>query len=196
MRTALWLLLLSPAISFSGEFNKTLSLGDAAPSWKALPGTDGKKHSLADIKTDYAIVVFTCNSCPVAEEYEDRIIALSKKYEGKATVVAINVNLIPDDNLEAMKKRATKKKFSFAYLFDASQQIAKDYGANYTPEFFVLDKARHVVYMGALDDKTKAADVKEKYLEGALDKLLQGEKPIKGETIARGCQIRFKRTRD
>ena len=196
MRTALWFLLLSPAISFSGEFNKTLSLGDAAPNWKQLPGTVGQKHSLADIKTDYAIVVFTCNSCPVAEEYEDRIIALSKKYEGKATVVAINVNLIPDDNLEAMKKRAAKKKFPFLYLFDATQKIARDYGANYTPEFFVLDKSRHVIYMGALDDKTKATDVKEKYLEGALDKLLQGEKPTQGETIARGCQIRFKRTRD
>jgi peroxiredoxin len=168
-----------------------------APAWKDLPGTDGKKHSLADHASKRLVVlVFTCNSCACSEEYEDRIIAFATKYRDDVSLVAINVNTIAEDRLDAMKKKADKKKFPFEYLYDESQQIARDYGATYTPEFFVLDKARKVVYMGAMDDKTKADAVTEKYLEAAADAALKGEKPPKSETIARGCLIRWKRSRD
>jgi peroxiredoxin len=185
-----------PAVSLAGEFNKTLSVGDPAPIWKDLPGTDGKKHALADHADKVVVLAFTCNSCPVAEAYEDRIIAFAKKYKDKVAVVAVNVNTVPDDRLEPMKKRAMAKKFPFPYLYDETQKIARDYGATYTPEFFVLTKDRKVAYMGAMDDKTKADEVKEKYLEAGVDAVLKGEKPAKGETVAHGCLIRFKRTRD
>jgi peroxiredoxin len=191
------LVALLPTAVFAGEFNKTLTLGDPAPVWKDLPGTDGKKHSLADHKDkELVVLVFTCNSCACSEEYEDRIIAFAEKYKGKVAVVAVNVNTIPDDRLEAMKKRAAKKKFPFEYLYDESQKIARDYGATWTPEFFVLTKDRKIGYMGAMDDKTKADEVKDKYLETAVEALLKGEKPAKGETPGRGCLIRYKRTRD
>src|SRR6185369_2376514 len=112
-----------------------------------------------------------------------------KKNPEKVALVAINVNTIPEDRLDAMKKKAAKKKFPFAYVYDESQQIAKDYGATHTPEFFVLTKDRKIAYMGAMDDRTKVEDVKEKYLEAAVDSVLKGEKPAKSETNARGCLI-------
>ena len=124
------------------------------------------------------------------------IIACADKYKEKVALVAVNVNTIPEDRLDAMKKKAVKKKFPFPYLYDESQQIARDYGATYTPEFFLLDKARRVAYMGAMDDRTKADAVTERYLERAVDAVLRGDKPGKGETIAHGCLIRYKRSRD
>jgi peroxiredoxin len=185
------------AAARGGEFNKTLSVGDAAPAWENLPGTDDKNHSLADLKgKDVVVVVFTCNSCPVAVAYEDRIIALAQKYAGKDSkvgLVAINVNVIEDDRLPKMKERAKEKGFTFPYIFDESQKIARAYGATYTPEFFVLNKDRKVVYMGALDDKNKAENAKINYLEPAVEAVLKGEKPEKGETLARGCLIRYLR---
>jgi peroxiredoxin len=199
MRTLLLGLLFAP-FALAGEFNKKLSIGDAAPTWKDLPGTDGQKHSLANTKSDVVVVVFTCNSCATAQEYEDRyedrLVAFAKAQPATVTLVAINVNTIAEDRLDAMKKKAAAKKFPFAYLYDESQKIAQDYGATYTPEFFVLNKDRKVAYMGAMDDRTRAADVKVKYLEDAVAAVLKGQAPPKTETVARGCLIRYKRTRD
>jgi len=184
------------AIAPAGEFNKKLSVGDAAPVWKDLPGVDGKMHSLADLKDKpFVVLVFTCNSCPIAVDYEDRIIGFTKKYAGKVAVVAVNVNVIEEDKLPKMIERSKEKGYNFPYLFDESQKIAKDYGATYTPEFFVLDKDRKIAYLGAMDDTSTAANVKVRFLEEALDSLLKGEKPAKGETLARGCLIRWSRAK-
>lgn len=186
----------SPA--WAGEFNEQLSIGDRAPAWKDLPGADGKQHSLADLDAELVLVVFTCNSCPVAADYEDRIIALAKKYggaDGKLALAAINVNRIPEDSLPKMKERAEQKGFSFPYLFDESQQIAKDYGAAFTPEFFLLDNKRRVIYMGGMDDNSDAAQVKMRFLEPAIEAALAGNMPPVKETVARGCRIRYERRR-
>jgi peroxiredoxin len=189
--------LTSPAVG--GEFNKKLNIGDAAPAWKDLPGTDGKQHSLADLKDkDVVVVVFTCNSCPIAVDYEDRIVAFAKKHaapEGKVALVAINVNTVAEDRLPEMTKRAQKKGFPFPYLYDETQRIAREYGAIYTPEFFVLNKERKVVYMGAMDDKTNVQDAKEIFLEPAVEAALKGQKLPKTETLARGCMIRYVKKR-
>jgi peroxiredoxin len=184
----------------AGEYNKKINVGDVAPVWTDLPGTDGKTHSLGDLKDkDVVVVVFTCNSCPIANDYENRINEFAKKFamaDSKIALVAINVNTIPDDRLEKMKPRAEKKKYAFTYLYDESQKIAKDFGANYTPEFFVLDKNRKIVYMGAMDDTSNEAKAKTNFLEPAVEAALKGEKAAKGETLARGCMIRFKKMRD
>jgi peroxiredoxin len=180
----------------AGEYNPVLSVGDAGPAWSQLPGIDDKKHSLEDLKSEKAIVVvFTCNSCPVAVDYEDRIVAFANKYAGRVAVVAINVNRIPEDSLPKMKERAQEKKFSFPYLFDESQQIAKDYGATFTPEFFVLDAERKIAFMGGMDDNSDPAQVKTNYLEPAVEAVLNGSKPEVQETVARGCLIRYARKR-
>ncbi len=182
------------ASAFAGEFNPVLNIGAKAPEWRDLPGVDGKKHSLADLKdTPVVVVVFTCNSCPVATDYEDRIIATAKKFADKAAVVAINVNTIAEDSLPEMKKRAEAKAFPFAYLFDETQQIAHDYGATFTPEFFVLDAQRRVTFMGGMDDNSNAAVATVNYLDPAIEAALKGASPTKAETTAIGCMIRYAR---
>jgi peroxiredoxin len=183
----------------AGEYNPVLNIGDAAPAWTGLPGVDDKQHSLADLKDKQAVVVvFTCNSCPYAVDYEDRLIAFSKKHCGpqsKVALVAINVNTVPDDRLPAMKVRAEKKRFDFPYLFDESQKIARDYGATFTPEFFVLDQQRKIAYMGAMDDNTDPAKAKVSYVEAAVEAVLTGKSPEVKETVARGCLVRYERQR-
>jgi peroxiredoxin len=180
-----------------GQFNKKLNIGDAAPSWSALPGVDDKRHSLADLKDkDLVVVVFTCNSCPVAVAYEDRIIEFTRKFggpESKVAVVAICVNDRADDRLPQMKDRAKSKGFAFPYLYDKSQQIGRAYGATITPEFFVLNKERKVAYMGAMDDKVNSPTIS--YLEQAVKAILKGEKPATDETLAKGCSVKYAKKR-
>lgn len=181
----------------AGEFNEILSIGDAAPAWKDLPGTDGKSHSLSDLsKADVVVLVFTCVSCPTALDYEERINSLAKKYDGeKVAVIAICVNRVEADKLPALTKRVEEKKFAFHYLYDESQKVAKDYGAIFTPEFYVLNKGRKVVYMGAMDDSTDAAGVKVRLVEDAIAAAKAGMKPAVTETIGRGCRVRYARER-
>lgn len=183
----------------AGEFNEVLSIGDKAPAWTDLPGTDGKKHSLAELKDrDVVVLAFTCLSCPTAVDYEERINALAKQHagaNGKVAVVAVCVNLVEADRLPKLQARAKDKDFTFQYLSDESQKIAKDYGAVFTPEFYVLNKARQVVYMGAMDDSTDAAKVQHKYVEAAIAAALKGDRPAVTETIARGCRVRYARER-
>jgi peroxiredoxin len=196
---ALFALVMLGGALWAGQYNDKLNIGDAAPAWADLPGTDGKKQALSDLKDkDVVVVVFTCCSCPAAGDYEERILAFARKYAGpgdKVALVAVNVNTGEEDRLPQMTARAKKKSYPFPYLFDESQKIGRDYGAQYTPEFFVLDKARKVVYMGAMDDRDDPAKVKEHYLEEAVRAALKGEKPATTETVARGCRIPYQRRR-
>ena len=182
----------------AGEFNPTLNVNDPAPIWKDLPGVDDKTHSLADLDPKKpVIVVFTCNSCDVATDYEDRIIAFAEKHQNDAVVVAICASAKPADALPRMQERAEQKKLPYPYLFDKSQAIGQAYGANYTPEFFLLSPGesdqRRVLYMGAMDDSTYADKVKSNYLEPALAAALKGEAPEVTETAPRGCRIKYPR---
>lgn len=184
--------------SNAGKYNPTLNVGDAAPEFKDLPGTDDKNHSLAELKDkSVVVVIFTCNTCPTAVDYEDRVMALAKKYaaNGKVGIVAINANQVEGDLLPKMKERATERNFNFLYVHDDTQQVAKAYGATFTPEFFVLDANRKIAYMGALDDATKPDQVKVRYVEDAIDAVLAGRTPETRETIARGCLVRYARQR-
>jgi peroxiredoxin len=175
----------------AGEFNKKLSVGDAAPTFSNLPGTDDKDHSLSDFKKDVVVIIITCNKCPVAVAYEDRIVELSKKYKDKADIVAINVNTEEEDRLPKMKERASEKGFSFPYLYDESQNIGRQLGASVTPECFVLDKNRKVVYMGALDNNMDYRKATVNYVGAAIEATLKGEKPAKAETKAMGCGVAY-----
>jgi len=192
------LLLLSSQVS-AGEYNQVLSIGDAAPDWKDLPGTDGKKHSLADYKSrDFVVLVFTCASCDTAVEYEDRINDLAKRLggeKGKVSVVAVCVNRVKGDLLPDLTERAKEKGFGFDYLYDESQKIAKDYGAISTPEFYVLNRDRKLIYMGAMDDKTDASKVEKKFVEDAIAASEKGHPAPVAETLARGCRVRYARER-
>lgn len=203
MRLGILLAVLTTAAAvpatWAGEYNQVLSIGDAAPGWVALPGTDGKKHSLADYKnSDVLVVAFTCASCPTAVDYEERIKELASKYgtpQGRVSVIAVCVNNVPQDTLDALTKRAAAQKFNFDLLHDQSQKIAKDFGAIFTPEFYVFNKDRKLVYMGALDDQSDASKVQKRFVVDAIEATLKGEAPAVKETIARGCRVRYARER-
>ncbi|WP_298534948.1 thioredoxin family protein [uncultured Algibacter sp.] len=173
-------------------------IGDVAEDFK-LKNIDGKMVSLSDYKDAKGfIVTFTCNTCPYAVMYEDRIIELNRKYASKGyPVVAImpnNVMVKPGDALPEMKKRADEKGFNFPYLIDADQSVYPKYGATKTPHIFVLEKTSKgnvVEYIGAIDNNYKdASAVTTKYVEDAVDALLKGEEVLEKETKAIGCSIK------
>lgn len=172
--------------------------GDTATDFK-LKSVDGKIYSMADYKDAKGfIVVFTCNTCPFAVKYEDRINDLAKKYKSKGYILlAINPNdpiAQPDDTFEFMQKKAKDKKFAFPYLVDEGQKIYPQYGATKTPHVFLLDKNHVVKYIGAIDDNSDdASAVKEKYLENAIAALENGQAPMPETTKAIGCSIKVKK---
>jgi peroxiredoxin len=151
-------------------------IGAPAPAWENLTGTDDKQHSLKDLADAKAVaVVFTCNTCPVAVAYEE----------------AINVNNNDENKLPAMQTRAEEKGFNFAYLYDPSQQIARDYGATVTPHAYLLDAQRTIVYEGAIDDNKDASAATEHYLREAIDATLAGQAPPTASTEQFGCGIAY-----
>ena len=173
-------------------------IGDIAEDF-SLENIDGKMVSLSDYKDAKGfIVTFTCNTCPYAVMYEDRIIALDKKYTPKGyPVIAImpnNTSIKPGDNMDAMKQRAASKGFTFPYLIDAKQEVFPKFGATRTPHVFILDKTESglvVEYIGAIDDNYKdASAVNTKYVENAVDALIEGNEVLQKETRAIGCSIK------
>lgn len=180
--------------------NAGYTIGDEATDF-SLIGTDDKTYSLAQY-TDAKgfIVIFTCNHCPYAKAYEDRIVALDKKYKDLGyPVIAINPNdasVQPEDSFDLMKVRAQEKGFTFPYLVDEGQKIYPQYGATKTPHVFILQKenGKNIVrYIGAIDNNHENAnDVSEKYVEAAVDALLAGNEIAVKETVAIGCTIKVK----
>ena len=181
------------ATACAGKHNKKVNIGDKAPQFKQLIGVDGKKHRTAEFKDAGVMVVcFTCNHCPVAVAYEDRFKEFTKQYKDKGVAfVAINVNNLAADKLPKMKERAKDKKFNFPYLYDPTQQIARDFGATCTPHLFVLCKKRKIAYMGAFDDNIKPDKVAKHYVRNAVDALLAGKAPEVTETLQTGCGIKY-----
>ena len=188
----------------AGSCMAALEIGQEGPNFAGLAGVDGKDHSLADYAEAKAVVVvFTSNYCPIAQAYEDRLIALQNDYQAKGVqFIAINPNSrakSPQDSFEKMKERAagkdlgnwrsTKGAFSFPYVVDATQEVAKAYGATCTPHVFVLDGKRRVAYKGAIDDHMVPRHVKQHFLRDALDAVLAGKPPERTSTPELGCGI-------
>ena len=173
-------------------------IGDVVSDFE-LKNVDGKMISLSDYNEAKGfIITFTCNTCPFAIAYEDRIIALDKKYASKGyPVIAINPNnplVQPGDSFKAMQQRAKEKGFTFPYLVDEGQKVYPKYGATKTPHMYILQKTKKgnvVKYIGAIDDNHQdASAVKTKYVENAVDALLKGEEIKQTETKAIGCSIK------
>ncbi|MCA0132886.1 thioredoxin family protein [Winogradskyella alexanderae] len=191
--------LVTTLFAFTGKsVSDGYKIGDLATDF-SLENIDGKMVSLSDYKDAKGfIVIFTCNTCPYAVAYEDRIVALDRKYASKGyPVIAImpnNTDVKPGDNMEAMKARAKAKGFTFPYLMDKGQKIYPQYGATKTPHVYLLEKTRkgnEVKYIGAIDDNYKdATAVTTKYVEDAVDALLDGKEIKVKETRAIGCTIK------
>ena len=172
-----------------------LRIGDAAVDF-SLPGVDGKTYTLKDFSKKLLAVVFSCNHCPYVHAWEDRIIQIAKDYADVLDMVLINANdpeQYPEDSFDNMRKRAQEKGYPFPYLFDASQQVPRAYGATRTPEVFLFDQERKLRYHGAVDDSTDPNAVKQHYFRDAVEALLKGEDPPVAETPPVGCTIKWRR---
>ena len=174
-----------------------LKLGDKAVPFE-LPGVDDGSHALVDYADKETVaVVFTCNHCPYARAWEDRLIDIQADYASRGVqLVAINANdakKYPDDSFPRMKERSEEKGFNFPYLYDESQEIARAYGASRTPEIFLFDKGGTLRYHGTVDDNyDDPAAVKTAYLREALEAVLAEREPSTAETTPVGCTIKWK----
>ena len=196
--SAALLVLFISAFALNNMAQKGYGIGDLADNF-SLKNIDNSMVSLADYKDAKGfIVTFTCNTCPFAVLYEDRIQALNEKYGSQGyPVIAImpnNTDVKPGDNMQAMKQRAQEKGFTFPYLIDKGQKVYPKFGATKTPHIYVLEKTKKgnvVKYIGAIDDNHEdASAVKIKFVENAVDALLKGEEVMQKETKAIGCSIK------
>lgn len=193
-------LFLSIGVIYAQNDKKGFGVGDVAADF-TLKNIDGKMISTKDYKDAKGIVViFTCNTCPYAKLYENRIIAIHNKYAAQGyPVIAINPNdptIAEGDSFDEMVKRAKEKGFTFPYVFDQTQEVASAYGATRTPHVYILKKESDllkVAYIGAIDDNYKNEDdVKVRYVENALDELLGQKSVSETFTKAIGCTIKWK----
>lgn len=203
--TLLALLLMATASLFAQSGYK---VGDKIKDFPAIVNANAErsgtpeKVNLANYKdAKGVVVVFTCNHCPYAIKYEDRLVEFHKNFAAKGyPILAINPNdavAYPDDSFENMKARASEKSFPFAYAFDETQTIAKAFGATRTPHIFVLNKKGKnwvVSYIGALDDDAEGANIQSTFLANAVESLLKGQKPDPNFTKAIGCSIKWKKS--
>lgn len=177
-----------------------LNVGDKAVDFN-LKNIDGKMISLGSNKSVKGyILVFTCNTCPYAQMYEDRIIELHNKYASQGyPVLAIQPNDVsksPGDSFDNMKTRAQQKSFPFPYLIDETQEVTKTYGATNTPHVYILNKLSEsnfrVEYIGAIDNNSRNASAASKhYVQEAVESLLSGNEITSKSTKAIGCGIKW-----
>lgn len=177
-------------------------VGDVVSDF-SLKNVDNKNVSLAQYSSAKGfIVVFTCNTCPVAQKYESRVVQLNKEFSSQAfPVIAINsndVNIVPGDSFAEMQKKAKADNYAFPYLYDESQAVAKQFGATNTPHIYVLAKEGDKVvvkYIGAIDNNADdASKADKKYAADAIYSLIEGKAPAISATKAIGCGIKWKKT--
>ena len=173
------------------------ALGSVCPDFR-LPGVDGREWGLGDFRTPLLLVVVMCNHCPYVQAVDDRINALAKAFAGRCDVVAISPNdaqAYPEDSFAAMQTRAHLKGYVFPYLYDASQETARAFGAVCTPDFFLYDGARRLAYRGRLDDNWKEAErVTREDLRMAIEALLAGTPVAHPQKPSMGCSIKWRRS--
>jgi peroxiredoxin len=172
------------------------AITETAPSF-TLPGVDGRDHSLDDYRDAQALVlVQSCNHCPYVQAWEGRLIAIQQEYGDRGVrIVAISSNDVsshPEDSFEQMELRSSEQGFNFDYLYDESQDVARELGSERTPEVFVFDGERRLAYHGAIDDNRDEAAVTGNYLRDALDAVLAGEVPTVADTPPVGCTVKWR----
>ena len=173
-----------------------IPIGETAPAVE-LPDTEGERHSLNGNGAPATVVVFTCNHCPYALAWHERILDAARDYAGRdVRFLAINSNDArshPDDSFEEMQRRADALSFNFDYLHDEDQSVARSYGPERTPEVFLFDGDRRLVYHGAIDDSRDDRAVGRHHLRDAIDAVLGGREPDPAETPPVGCTVKWRR---
>jgi peroxiredoxin len=198
MKRVLTMLAVVTLLVAAAPMKQGYDIGDTVADFK-LKNVDGKKVALADFKSAKGfIVIFDCNTCPVSKAYNERIIALHKKYASQGfPVLAINPNdpeVSAGDSFEKMIDYARKKGYEFPYLVDETQEVAKAFGATNTPHVFVLTKELKVAYIGSIDNSRDESKITKKFVEEAVDALLKGQEVPTPKTKALGCTIKWKNT--
>jgi peroxiredoxin len=170
-----------------------LQIGTQAPEFE-LTDTEGRAHSPDGAPA--TVVLFTCNHCPYALAWQDRLADAARDYADRGVVfLAVNSNdseRYPRDSFDAMRRRATEEQWPMPYLHDASQEVARSYGAKTTPDLFVLDDERRLRYRGAPDSDYNDPGQRAAWLREALDAVLAGSQPATAETEPVGCSIKWK----
>lgn len=196
-------LLLQAFPSFAGRYNDVISIGDPMPGFEKLPSVSGKKVSADEIDSDVLVLISLANSCPFSLGAEKDLIALVDSVKNKSVrILAIGINDNSIDDLPAMKERAKSAGFNFDYLRDESQALGRKLGATVTPEFFVFDKQRKLVYTGLLHNSPAMGygDAPASYLKGeptefyvrdAINSALAGEPVALAETAPFGCTVQY-----
>src|SRR6266568_523577 len=206
LRLAVCLTVAALSHVFADDFQPpTLALGSPAPDFN-LPGVDGRNHKLKDFaRAKLLVVVFTCNHCPTAQYYEERVKQLVTDYKDKGVAV---VGIMPNDpksvrldelgwtdlsdSFEEMKIRAQDRHFNFPYLYDGDKEtVARAYGPVATPHVFIFDSGRKLRYVGAMDDSERVQQVTKHYVRDALDALLAGREPEVAKAKVAGCSVKW-----
>ena len=174
----------------------SLALDEKAPSFE-LPGVDGRTHSLDEYAdSDVLVLIQSCNHCPYVLAWQGRMAQIQRDYADRGVrLVAFNSNdasRYPDDSFDAMRRRAEQEGFNFDYLHDEDQSLARTLGSERTPEVFVFDRERRLVYHGAIDDNRDETAVGTHYLRDALDAVLRGGEPPVAETTPVGCTVKWR----
>ena len=200
MKTIKLILSLICVVALVSFENPPYEIGDAVSDFK-LKNVNGKMVSLSDYNDQKgAIVIFDCNTCPYSRAYNDRIIELNSKYSSKGfPVITINPNnpeISPGDSFKEMASMAKKKNYTFPYLQDETQQVTHSFGATNTPHVFVLKKNGqnfNVAYIGTIDNNSRdGSAATKKYVEEAVDALLENKSIPTTRTKAIGCGIKWK----
>lgn len=191
----------------AGKFNKIVDLGAAMPEFANLPATDGKTLSSRDLKESVVVLVFLANHCPWVRGMDGDLVKLAAHFAGKdVRIVGVSVNHREDDRLEAMKAHAARAGYNFTYVYDESQELGRKLGATRTPEYFVFNKERRLVYMGALHNSPASmrtdgtinytkGEPTEFYVRDAIEAALAGRPARVDETRPQGCTIEYEQTR-
>jgi peroxiredoxin len=173
-----------------------VSVVHTAPAFE-LPGVDGRIHSLEEYADAPVLVLIqSCNHCPYVLAWEDRVNELQRAYADRGVrIVAISSNDVeayPDDSFERMIEHARQADYAFDYLYDESQEVARALGSERTPECFVYDADRRLVYHGAVDDNREEPEVTAHYLRDAIEAALAGEEPPVADTPPVGCTVKWR----
>ncbi len=197
-------LLATPGITLGSEYNTIMNIGDAMPVFENLPTTDGGTLSSSELEKSVVVLVSLANHCPWVKGMDAGLVELVDQFKGQdVRIVGFAVNHREDDRLPAMKEHAAKNGYNFTYMFDESQELGRKLGATRTPEYFVFNAERELVYMGLLTNsparKTRSGEISfingepvDFYVADAINATLNGEKPDPAETRAHGCSVEYK----
>jgi peroxiredoxin len=176
-------------------YSKMVPLGTVAPEFDLL-GTDGRNHSLSEYETDFLVIIFMCNHCPYVLAVIDRLVELEQEFRNQGvTFVGISANdaeNYAEDSFEMMQQYQRSWGMEFDYLYDETQEVALIYEAMPTPDVFVYDKDRKLVYRGRIDDRGQDDFAEEDSLKIALDELVAGEEVSVEQKPSEGCNVKWR----